>query len=286
MLHESRLYSFIDNNNGFTLHFLEGQKLIHDLAMINNIKGKGFAYFRDSILTAQQMISYLKPGEGLGFFIDSEKPYFRLKVEMNEAGSMRTLLLPEAFNEFPETIHGTCRLSKVFPNNPQPYTSILELENTGMHEVVEKVLKDSYQIPASIKISESSDQSILLMKLPSKNVDKESIDKGLTSEQYWDTLKEVSNKLFDAGEMEQVNIQKAYEEKGLTYLGSKEIKFKCSCSHDRMLQGVVSICLSSGVDNIFDNGKEEIETKCDYCKSFYQIARTDVVNQMMELKSK
>ncbi len=286
MLHESRLYSFIDNTNGFTLHFLEGQKLIHDLAMIHNLKGKGFAYFRDSILTAQQMISFLKPGEGLGFFIDSESPYFRLKVEMNEAGLMRTLLLPEEFNEFPEKINGTCRLSKLFPNNPSPYTSILELQNTGTHQVVEKILRDSYQIPTTIKISDDSDQSLLLMKLPAKNVNKESVTQSLTLNEYWLTIKKAANELFTAGEMEQEKIQEKFESEGLTFLGSKEVKFQCNCSNDRMFKGVVSLCMSSGVDDIFEDNKQSIETKCDYCKAYYHINRKEVVDYIMELKSK
>ena len=50
MLPDSRLFSFMDSENSFTVHFLEGQKLIHDLAMIHEVKGSGFAYFRDTIL--------------------------------------------------------------------------------------------------------------------------------------------------------------------------------------------------------------------------------------------
>ena len=47
---ESRLYTFMDETREFALTFLEGQRLIHDLALLHAIQGPGFAYFRDVLL--------------------------------------------------------------------------------------------------------------------------------------------------------------------------------------------------------------------------------------------
>ena len=58
-------------------------------------------------------------------------------------------------------------------------------------------------------------------------------------------------------------------------LTSTEISFKCGCSRDRMLQGVASLVRSEGIDGIFED-KDEIETKCDYCKTFYLITKDEV----------
>ena len=66
-----RLYTFVDRRREFALYFLEGQRLIHDLALIHPVRGAGFAYFRDAVLSVQPMIALLKPGEQLGFYIDS-----------------------------------------------------------------------------------------------------------------------------------------------------------------------------------------------------------------------
>ena len=41
MLSNSKVLSFIDNKEGFTVYFFEGQKLIHDLAIIHDLKGEG-----------------------------------------------------------------------------------------------------------------------------------------------------------------------------------------------------------------------------------------------------
>ena len=185
MLPESRLYSFIDQKEGFTLHFLEGQKLIKDLAVIHQIIGAGFNYFRDAILTFQPMIAFLKPGEGLGVYIDSDSPYFRLKIEMSDQGQMRTLLLPENFNEFPKKIDGRCRIVKLMPGENAPYTSIINLEDIDFHQVVNKILTESYQVKSEVYLSENSDQSLMLMKLPEINVNKVQTNYSKSIDQYW-----------------------------------------------------------------------------------------------------
>jgi len=126
MLHESNLSSFLDEKNKFILHFFEGQKLIHDLAIINNLQGKGFAFFRDAVLMFQPMITFLKAEEGFGFYIDSKDPYFMLKIETNSLGNMRTLLMPDNFNKFPEKIIGISRLTKISGKKSEnQYTTLI-----------------------------------------------------------------------------------------------------------------------------------------------------------------
>ena len=46
-LPESRLYTFMDEERRHALYFLEGQRLIYDLALVHGIQGPGFAWFRD-----------------------------------------------------------------------------------------------------------------------------------------------------------------------------------------------------------------------------------------------
>jgi molecular chaperone Hsp33 len=278
MLPESRLYSFIDQKEGFTVNFFEGQKLIHDLAIIHKVIGGGFQYFRDAILSIQPMISFLKPGEGLGVYIDSEVPYFRLKIEMSDQGQMRTLLLPEDFNQFPKSIKGKCRIVKLSPGEQQPYTSIIDLDDIDFHQVVNKILSESYQVNSEVFLSQSSDQSLMIMKLPEINVNKVQTKYTMTIEQYWKKISASTQDLYDKGTTEQSDIQTHFENHGLIFLGSREIKFKCTCSRDRMLEGVRSIVWSSGIDSVFEPNEESIETKCDYCKTSYLLLRDEFEN--------
>lgn len=278
MLPESRLYSFIDQKDGFTLHFLEGQKLIHDLAIIHTNKGGGFHYFRDAILSIQLMVSFLKPGEGLGVYIDSEEPYFRLKVEMSEQGQMRTLLLPEDFNQFPKSITGQCRVVKTMPNETHPYTSIIKLQDVNFHEVVNTILRESYQFNSEIFLSEESDQSVMIMKLPSININRIKTDYTLNVVEYWQKHEKYISELFKQHTSEYDIIQSHLEKLGLLFLGSREIKFKCHCSRERMVNGLWSIVRTAGLDQIFLPGETEIETKCDYCKTSYLILKREFTN--------
>ena len=59
-LPESRLLTFIDSAREFALYFLEGQRLIHDLALLHGIHGLGFGYWRDAVLSIQPMIGLLE----------------------------------------------------------------------------------------------------------------------------------------------------------------------------------------------------------------------------------
>lgn len=278
MLPESRLYSFIDQKEGFTVNFFEGQKLVNDLAIIHQVIGAGFHYFRDAILSLQPMISFLKPGEGLGVYIDSDLPFFRLKIEMSDQGQMRTLLLPEEFNEFPKSIKGKCRIVKLSPGELQPYTSIIDLDNIDFHQVVNKILSESYQINSEVFLSESSDQSLMIMKLPEINVNKIQTNYVLSIDEYWKRIAVTTQNLYDLGTTEQSDIQACFEKEGLLFLGSKEIKFKCTCSRERMFEGVRSIVWSSGIDSVFEPNEKHIETKCDYCKTSYLLLREEFEN--------
>ena len=275
MLSESRLYSFIDQKDGFTLHFLEGQKLIHDLAIIHKNRGGGFQYFRDAILSIQLMIAYLKPTEGLGIYIDSEEPFFRLKVEMSEQGQMRTLLFPENFNQFPKTINGRCRIVKTFSDEATPYTSIIDLDHVDAHEVVNRILKESYQFNSQIYLSDESDQSVMIMKLPEININRVQTNYILTIPDYWNKVKSEFENLFKLHSADYAIIQSRIENLGLLYLGSKEIQFKCTCSRERMIQGIATLINSNGVDHVFDADQDHLEAKCDYCNTSYLILKKD-----------
>lgn len=275
MLPESRLYSFIDQKEGFTLHFLEGQKLIHDLAIIHAVHGEGFQYFRNTILSIQPMISFLKPGEGLGVYLDSEEPYFRLKIEMSEQGQMRTLLLPETFRQFPESITGKCRVVKTFPNEHTPYTSIINLEKISFDQVINKIFRESYQVKSEVFLNDITDQSVMLMKLPDININKIETQYKLTIQEYYGKFQNKLNELYQMQTTDYSTIQTHFEKLGFIYLGSKEISFKCTCSRDRMFQGLKSLIGSSGIDHVFEVGEKSIETRCDYCKTSYLFLRDE-----------
>lgn len=276
MLAESRLYSFLDHKNGFNVHFLEGQKLIHDLVLLHPMQGSGFAYFRDTFLGLLPIIFFLKPGESLGLYIDSDEPYFRLKIETNSAGHTRTLLLPEEFNQFPMKISGKVRVTKIFQSQKAPYTSVLDLKEVETKEVINKVLSESYQTNSEVVVSELSDQSVMVTKLPPINVNTTNNEEIYSRQQFIKKHSQFFHDVFESAPNDIEKIVNLFEAQGFSYLASRQISFFCPCDKDRMIMNLRGL-YAGDLDELFDeNGMVEI--KCDYCRKIYNINRSELIN--------
>ena len=273
MLKLSRLYSFLDHRNGFNVHFLEGQKLIHDLVILHPMHSSGFAYFRDTLLGILPIIFFLKPGESLGIYIDSEDPYFRLKIETNSAGHTRTLLLPEEFNLFPMKITGKVRVTKITQNHFQPYTSVLELKETETKEVINQILTESYQTNSEVIIGELSDQSMMVTKLPPVNVNS-SFDESMSRKDYIRKNADFFHSVFETAANDIEKVVKLFEDRGYSYMTSRQLNFFCPCSRDRMVLNLKGL-YAGDLDHLFD-GKDSVSIKCDYCRKDYAITRADI----------
>lgn len=274
MLAVSRLYSFLDHKEGFNIHFLEGQKLIHDLVLLHPMKGSGFAYFRDTFLSLMPMIFFLKPGESLGLYLDSEDPYFRLKIETNSAGHTRCLLLPEEFNVFPMKITGQVRITKIFSSGKTPYTSMMELKDIETREVVNQIMRESYQTNTEVIVGDISDQSIMITKLPGTATSNVADDSHLRKD-FVKKHQSFFHQVFESATDDIEKIVKMFEDRGFAYLGSRQVNFFCPCSQERMVLNLRGL-YSQDHEHLFE-GKDDITVKCDYCRKEYRITRSDVM---------
>lgn len=284
MLPDSQLYGFLDERSNIAAYFFEGQKLIHDLALIHPLKPSGFSLFRKAVLSFQPIIAFLKSQEGFGLYIDSVQPNFNLKIETNASGQVRTLLLPEGFDQFPERVTGTCRLTKVFTGKAmkQPYTSVISLENASMENIVNMILTNSYQIDATIKVTEASDQSIMLMKMPNIGGNIKPQDE-CTLNECWLKHQGPINELFNKGTTDEVEIKTALQSIGLTPLSSKLVQFKCACSRERMVLGLQGLA-EQELRSILAENNGTVETKCDYCKTFYLVTESELFGDKTNLQ--
>lgn len=276
MLATSRLYSFLDHVNGFNVHFLEGQRLIHDLVLLHPMKGAGLSYFRDTFLGLLPIIFFLKPGETLGIYIDSEDPYFRLKIETNSAGHTRSLLFPEEFNLFPMQISGKVRITKVSPNHSTPYTSMLELKAVDSSQVINQILNESYQTNSEVIVGELSDQSIMVTKLPPLKVNAALLDETASRKEFIKKHSIFFQDVFAAASDDIEKIVKMFEDHGFSYLGSRQISFFCPCSKERMIVNLRGLSHHQP-EELFEEGKDTLEVKCDYCRKTYEIARSEII---------
>ncbi len=270
---ESRLFSFIDKQSAFTVHYLEGEKLIRDINNVHNIGPKAQEFYREALLSSMQMVNFMKATENMGFYIDSERPYFRFKIEMNSRGTMRTLLLPEDFEDFPENISGKARITKAFPNK-QPYASVIELTEEKTKAVVNKMLKESYQSNTEIAVGKRN-FSLMYSKLPPSNI-AEKFDE-IIDIPLGDFISQRSSLFSDLEKSElteEKDIISFFEKSELSYLGSKEVKFHCPCSKERMVANLLTL----GPDDreeVFKE-RETVEVRCDYCNSIYDLKESDL----------
>jgi molecular chaperone Hsp33 len=270
VINESQLYTFIDSDKKFALYFLEGQKLIHDLVLTQNLKQKEFDYFRSSILSVQLMLGLLKTGELFCVYIDSEIPYFRLKIEINAMGLMRGMIYSDALDTPPDTITGKLRLLKFLPSSKMPYQSVIALDNVGMNEIVNLVLSRSYQVNSRIFVSMDSDQSFMLNQLPLTKKE-QSTDMDQTFDHYAGPLTELMKK----GLTDKAALIGEISNLGFKFLAEKQVEFKCGCSKDQMIQNIKRFAASSN-EAVFLPGQDTIEVVCEYCKAAYPITRKEI----------
>lgn len=272
---DSYLYTFVDEAREFALYFLEGQRLIHDLALLHPIRRAGFAYFRDVVLSVQPMTALLKHGEQFGFYIDSAEPFFRLKIETSQSGATRCTLVPEEFEEFPAAMKGMVRLLKIFPNNVAPYESVLEIDALPLREIVNRVLAESYQVQAGIVVSQASDQSVMLLRLPSLAGEGDDSRSPVAIDPRRQELKQDLERIFALGLHDREKIESAFGEIGFELLARRQICFRCSCSLGRMIEGI-RLAVNGDFEPLFDPDQNALDITCEYCKSRYAVTREDL----------
>lgn len=272
-LPESRLYTFVDEAREFALYFLEGQKLIRDLAILHGIGGPGFAYFRDAVLSVQPMIALIKRGEQIGFYLDSTEPFFRLKIEAAHLGDMRCALYPEDFREFPRRMWGIARVQTVFPGPRTPYTSVLQVDGLPLGAIVNRVLSASYQVRSVVLVSQRADQSAMLHLLPLTGRGDEPPPELLRDREA--RLHGGIDLIFSRSLHVGADIETAFEEIGFRRLADRPVRLRCGCSRERMVAALLGLGEDDRVD-LFETDSDEIEIKCEYCKTLYRVSRDDL----------
>jgi molecular chaperone Hsp33 len=251
---------------------------MEEISKIHNIGPHALDYYRKTVLSSLQMLNFLKPGESLGFYIDSEEPFFRFKIEIGNTGTLRTLLLPEEFQNFPKTINGKCRIHKIMQGK-EPYTSILELEDHPVESIVNEVIEKSYQTSSIVLTSEDSPSSVMITKLPPSNVNKKVKDfDDLSMEQIQEQYSNLINAALIIPDADVQTMDELFSTAGLQYIGSKEVSFNCPCSHQRMVENLFTLGEADRKDIFKDTNS--IETRCDYCNTVYDISKDEILKEL------
>ena len=271
-LPESKLFTFMDEKGRHALYFLEGQRLIYDLALVHGIDGPGFAWFRDCVLQVQPLIALIKRGEQFGFYIDSDEPLVRLKIETGHSGETRCTIYPDRLPAAPETVRGKVRVQTLYPDGRQPYLSAIEIRGLALREIVNRVLAESYQVTSALVLSDSSDQSVMLHRLPALRG--EDADGSVDAVRaFRDGLRPDLDAIFERGLTDPDQIVDAFAAVGWRGIASRPVRFHCSCSRERM---IANLQLVKEAEGLFGPGEPSLEITCEYCKRRYEIRREEV----------
>ena len=279
-LPESRLYTFVDEPREYALYFLEGQCLIRDLALLHSFKGPGFEYFRDTVLSIQPMIALMKAGDQFGFYIDSDEPQFRLKIESSHEGDTRCTLVPEDLADFPQSMRGIVRVERRHAPSPPPYLttrppnqSFLRSDGWALGEVVNRVLADAWQLPCRVLVSQQSDQSLMLHQLPPLRSDDASRFSAEALVARLDGLGAQLGEVLGRGLVDPAEVVPAFETMGFHLLASRGVRLRCACSRERVIK---SLLLIDDPMDLFDPGQFHLEVVCEYCKRKFSISQADL----------
>ena len=278
-LERSRIYTFLDHTKKFSINFFDAQKFIHDVLTIQKMPSQTTDFLRNSLLSYPTLLSFTKPGEEFGLYLDSSDPYFLFKFESFQLKA-RTLLLPETLTEYPQKIKGICRLQKFLPSNINPYTSLIEIAHESPAEVFGKILNQSYQVDAILYLSPFGNQSVMIYKIPEEGgvglSSHNTISHQFDPDQK-DSLKFLQKNqfVFDGIFKKNLNllldIVREFEKYSMEYLVSRVIDFACRCSKENFIDRISSF----GLDEIKQMFSETptLDITCDYCKTHYQITK-------------
>lgn len=278
-LEKSRIYTFLDESKRFSINFFDAQKFIHDIITLQKMPEQAVHFLTDSLLSYPTLLSFTKPGEEFGLYIDSKDPYFLFKFESFNLKA-RTLILPETLDFYPEKIDGMCRLQKFAPNNQRPYTSLLEISNEGPSEIFNKILIQSYQVDATLYLAPNKMQSVMIYKIPEEggvglnshsdikikfNPDqKESL-------QFLSQNKSLFDQIFAKCHNNLLSIVRDFENSKFEYLVSRVIEFSCRCSKENFVDRISTFGLDE-IKQMFSTAPT-LDIRCDYCKKNYSITK-------------
>lgn len=265
MLSQSRHYSFLHSSKLYSLHLIQGEEVLDNIASLQNFDPLKRKFYQSSVLSSLQLMNFLKYGERLGFYFDSKHPYFMFKIEISSNGAFRTLMLPKDETNIPTHLEGQSRLIKTQIDQGMPYTSIHEVQGQRIEDVINDLLEKSYQTSSRVLLSESFSYSLLIrsLPLPEKTLPQEIPSLEDLKRQYAPLLED------DLSDIEK--IVDLFEAEDLTYLGSQPIEYHCPCSEDRMKGNLITLS-SQDLDEVYGEG-DAIDIECDYCNKIYTIKR-------------
>lgn len=154
-------------------------------------------------------------------------------------------------------------------NTTQPYQAIVPLNNLSITDAIETYFAQSEQLDTKIRIEQTDGvyTAILLQKLPEEN-----FDDSLWAEAIMGLLS-CDNEFICSNSTTQV-LTTMFSENNVIAYPQHEVKFKCTCSIEKMEDAIKLMGRDDALDLIKTH--EVIEVNCEYCNNHYSFNSGDV----------
>jgi len=265
----SKILTFLDRKNDFLIHTLELPLSMQE----SHISSTAESTYKTLLLNSLPLIVFLKKEETFGLYVDSIIPEFLFKLEANSAGQFRSLLSPEDLSQDFKEVTGSLRLKKYIPFQTEPYSSVVDINETNLEELSTQFLRKSYQLESKIIISKDLHRSMLINRVPKSNIDRLEIIDPIKIDNYLKLNNSLIEKILESNDS--TNIQIEMEKSGFTFLVERPINFNCKCSKEQFLPSLIQIYKQEG-KSFFSKGNLHI--RCDYCKKNYYFSENDLLS--------
>jgi len=236
----------------------------------------------ESLVAISLLAESLKFNGSLVMQIRGTEPVSMLVVQATSQGTIRGLanysgeIDPESnFKDLFQTVDGShaTMVISVEPSSAQGerYQSLVSLEGETLSECFTRYFAQSEQLKTRLwlAVDDHSARGLMLQSLPLEDTQKQ--------QQGWehatilaDTLRQ--NELLELEPQELLH--RLYHEEDLRIYDAKPLRFKCTCSMEKIETTIRSIGESEANSILEEQGKISID--CDFCNRHYELDAVDV----------
>ncbi|WP_311946405.1 Hsp33 family molecular chaperone HslO [Halomonas piscis] len=201
-----------------------------------------------------------------------------LMAESNPGGELRAIArvaedasLPDTAAGFRELVGEGRIVITLDPREGNRYQGVVALDHPTLAECLEAYFSQSEQLPTRLWLEADGKRAggLLLQRLPSE-AQNQDVDAWERSVKLAETIK--PEELLGL-EQRQV-LYRLYHEETVRVFEPKALYFGCTCSRERMADGLLTL----GAEELRDIVKEQgaIDTQCHFCHSHYRYSAADV----------
>ncbi|GAA3898403.1 Hsp33 family molecular chaperone HslO [Halomonas cibimaris] len=201
-----------------------------------------------------------------------------LMAESNPGGELRAVArvaedaaLPDADAGFRELVGEGQMVITLDPREGNRYQGVVALDHPTLAQCLEAYFSQSEQLATRIWLEADGKRAggLLLQRLP-RQAQNQDVDAWERSVTLADTLKPQELLRLEQREL----LYRLYHEETVRVFAPKALAFGCTCSRERMANGLLSL----GAEELRSIVREQgaIDTQCHFCHSRYHYAAADV----------